>query len=83
MAARKRQIEVPLQLLPANEIRFHKIGIDVVSPLGCIKTDVKWILVISGFATRYPEAIPLRSTHSQKIADELIKFFHQGYLQRF
>ncbi|KAK2704733.1 hypothetical protein QYM36_016946, partial [Artemia franciscana] len=76
MTARKRKIEeVPLQPLPIIETPFHKIGMDLVAPLERSKTGLKWILVINDYATRYPEGITRRSTHSQQIADELIKFF--------
>ena len=35
----------------------------------------KNILVICDYATRYPEAIPLRSVDVNNIAEELVKFF--------
>ncbi|KAK2711382.1 hypothetical protein QYM36_012533 [Artemia franciscana] len=49
---------------------MYLVGLPEIS-----KTGFKWMRVIGDYATRYPEAIPLRSTNSQKIADELIKFY--------
>ncbi|KAK2711303.1 hypothetical protein QYM36_012479 [Artemia franciscana] len=66
-----------LQPLPIIETPYHKIGIYLMGPLEISKTGFRWMLVIVDYATRYPEAIPLLSPNSQKIADELIKFYPQ------
>ena len=39
------------------------------------KTGYKYILTIVDYATKYPEAIPLKSTHSRVIAEALISVF--------
>ena len=35
----------------------------------------RYILVICDYATRYPEAVPLRSIEAKRIAEELVKIF--------
>ena len=48
---------------------------DIVGPLPRSSAGKKYILVICDYATRYPEAIPLRSIDANNIAEELVKFF--------
>lgn len=40
---------------------FERIGMDVVRPLERISSGNRFILVMVDYATRYPEAFPLRS----------------------
>jgi transposase InsO family protein len=54
---------------------FRKIAIDIVGELPKSSSGYKYILTIVDYATRYPEAIPLRSINSKVIADALIQFF--------
>ena len=54
---------------------FARIAMDIVGPLPRSKSGHKYILVICDYATRYPEAVPLRSCEAEKIAEELIKLF--------
>ncbi|KAK3729695.1 hypothetical protein QZH41_004571 [Actinostola sp. cb2023] len=64
-------------LKPAEIITepFKKVAIDLVGELPKSATGYKYILTIVDYATRYPEAIPLRTTSSKVIADALIQFF--------
>ena len=48
---------------------------DIVGPLPWSRSGNRFVLVICDYATRYPEAIPLRSTDVPYIAEELIKMF--------
>ena len=40
------------------------------------------VLVICDYATRYPEAIPLRCTDAHRVAEELIVFFSRMGMPR-
>lgn len=68
-AAPGREQHVPLII----EVMFRWIVMDIVGPLprGCAGS--KYILVICDYATRYPEAIPLRSIDAVSVAEELVK----------
>ena len=46
---------------------------DVVGPLDKSRAGHKYILVICDYATRYPEAFPLRNTKSRQVANSLIQ----------
>ena len=69
-AAHQTKHRVPLKPLPVIDVPFARIGMDMVGPLPRTKG-----VVVVDFATRWPEAIPLRKTDSQTIADELLVLF--------
>uniref|UniRef100_A0A8C5MNG8 Integrase catalytic domain-containing protein n=1 Tax=Leptobrachium leishanense TaxID=445787 RepID=A0A8C5MNG8_9ANUR len=48
---------------------------DLVGPLDKSARGHQYILVILDYATRYPEAIPMRKANSQNIAKELVHVF--------
>lgn len=50
----------PLIPLPVVDTPFQRIGIDIVGPLERSKSGNRFILVICDYATRYPEAFPIR-----------------------
>ena len=55
-----RQHRVPLIPLPVMKEPFERITIDIVGPLPRSRKGYQYVLVICDYATRYPEAIPLR-----------------------
>ncbi|XP_073789446.1 protein NYNRIN-like [Danio rerio] len=61
----------PLIPLPIIEVPFNRIGMDLIGPLPKSARGHEHILVILDYATRYPEAIPLRKATSSAIAKEL------------
>ncbi len=61
----------PLIPLPIIEVPFERIGMDLVGPLPKSARGHEHILVIVDYATRYPEAIPLRKATAKTIAQEL------------
>ena len=65
----------PLVPLPIIEVPFERIDMDLVGPLVKSARGHQNILVILDYATRYPEAIPLRKVSSKAIARELFQMF--------
>uniref|UniRef100_A0A8C5Q2Y4 Gypsy retrotransposon integrase-like protein 1 n=1 Tax=Leptobrachium leishanense TaxID=445787 RepID=A0A8C5Q2Y4_9ANUR len=65
----------PLVPLPIIEVPFKRIGMDLVGPVVKTARGHQYILVILDYATRYPEAIPLRNTSAKTIAKELVQVF--------
>jgi hypothetical protein len=63
---------VPLQIIDEP---FQRIAMDIVGPLPRSRSGNKYVLVLCDYATRYPEAIPLRSIDASTIAEELVKMF--------
>ena len=48
---------------------------DIIGPLPRTRQGNRFILVLSDYATRYPEAIPLRNITAKKVAEVLIEIF--------
>ncbi len=67
----------PLVPLPVIDVPFERIGVDVIGPLERSQAGNRFILVISDYATRYPEAYPLRDVTAKQIASGLLKLFSQ------
>ncbi|XP_053473735.1 uncharacterized protein LOC128603132 [Ictalurus furcatus] len=65
----------PLIPLPIIRVPFERVGMDLVGPLPKSARGHEYILVIVDYATRYPEAVPLRKATSQNIARELVLLF--------
>ena len=65
------------QLIPLPIVTepFQRIAMDIVGPLPRSRAGNRYVLVICDYATRYPEAVPLRSIDADRIAEELIKVF--------
>ena len=76
LVARKRTSErSPLKPVPIVSEPFAKVAIDLIGELPRSSSGYKYILTLVDYATRYPEAIPLRSTFSKTVADALILIF--------
>ena len=69
----RRSPRAPLIPLPIVDGPFRRIAMDIVGPLPRSHSGEKYILVVCDYATRYPEAIPLRSIDAGTIAQELIQ----------
>ncbi|KAL0170804.1 hypothetical protein M9458_035400, partial [Cirrhinus mrigala] len=65
----------PLQPLPVISAPFRRIAMDIVGPLEKSSAGHRYILVVSDYATRYPEAFPLRSITTPKIIHALVQLF--------
>lgn len=64
----------PLVLFLIIEVPFDRIGMHLVGPVVKSVRSHQRILVILDYATRYPEAIPLRNTSAKAIAKELSRY---------
>ena len=67
--------KAPLIPLPVISEPFTRIAMDIVGLLPRSSAGHKYILVMCDYATRYPEAVPLRSIDAKHVAEELIKLF--------
>ena len=70
-----RRTRAPMTPLPVMGEPFRRIAMDIVGPLPRTGRGNHFILVVSDYATRYPEAVPLRSISAGKIAEVLIDLF--------
>ena len=75
VARKKVNYRAPLKPVPIVTEPFRKIAIDIIGELPRTKTGFRYILTVVDYATRYPDAFPLKTTHSKAIADALIVYF--------
>uniref|UniRef100_A0A9J7XUR9 Gypsy retrotransposon integrase-like protein 1 n=1 Tax=Cyprinus carpio carpio TaxID=630221 RepID=A0A9J7XUR9_CYPCA len=66
--------KAPLQPIPVIGEPFERLVIDCVGPLPKSKHGHQYILTIMCTATRYPEAIPLRTLKAQVVLREVVRF---------
>ncbi|KAG6922147.1 hypothetical protein G0U57_003603, partial [Chelydra serpentina] len=72
----------PLVPLPVVGIPLERVAMDLVGPFPKSKAGYQYIFVLMDYATRFPEAIPLRSITARTIAAELVKIFARVGLPR-
>ena len=70
-----RNQRVPLQPLPVIDVPFRRMAMDIFGPLKRTKSGHKYVLVIMDYATKWPEAIPLKVADSESVARALIEVF--------
>ncbi|KAJ8359251.1 hypothetical protein SKAU_G00157760 [Synaphobranchus kaupii] len=75
LVAPRPHLRSPLIPLPIISVPFSRIGMDLVGPLPRSSRGHQYILVVLDYATRYPEAIPLRTMATKGIARELMLLF--------
>ncbi|XP_065416479.1 uncharacterized protein LOC135974099 [Chrysemys picta bellii] len=74
--------KAPLVPMPVMETPFERVAMDLVGPLPKSAAGFQYILVLVDYASRFPEAIPLRSITARTIAGELLKIFARVGLPR-
>ncbi|XP_075771602.1 uncharacterized protein LOC142823854 [Pelodiscus sinensis] len=67
--------KAPLVPMPIVAVPFERIAMDLVGPLEPSGRGHRYIMVVVDYATRYPEAIPLRNTKAPTLARELLRIF--------
>ena len=67
--------KAPLKPIPVMGLPFRKIGMDIVGPLPRSKKGNRYILTVVDYATRYPEAFPLKTQSAEGIATAMIGMF--------
>ena len=70
-----QRAKVPMTPLPIIGEPFRRISMDIVGPLPRTRQGHRFILVLSDYAIRYPEAMPLRTISASNVAEVLIDFF--------
>ena len=63
----------PLHPLPIIRTPFDRIAMDIFGPLRRTRSGNKYVLVIMDYATKWPEAFPLRNITSETIIECLIE----------
>ena len=72
----------PLITMPIIEVPFDRLALDIVGPLPKTSRGHRYILVMVDYATRYPEALPLRTATAKTVAKELMLLFSRVGIAR-
>lgn len=72
-AAKKPHYKAPLIPMPVIATPFQRIAIDIVGPLPRTTRGNKFILTLMDYGSRFPDARPLRTTHSEAVATALFE----------
>ena len=71
-----RVTKVPLEKMPLIETPFERVAIDLVGPIHPItKNKNRYILTLTDYTTRYPEAVPLSGIEAERVAETLFGMF--------
>ena len=71
-----RVTKVPLGKMPLIEVPFQRIAIDLVGPFQPPSArGHRYILTVIDYATRYPEALPLKNISTVDVAEALLEVF--------
>lgn len=68
--------KAPLGEMPIIGQAFERVAVDLIGPLiPASDRGHRYILTLVDFATRYPEAVPLKKIDTESVADALIDIF--------
>ena len=68
--------KVPLQKMPLIDTSFKRVAIDLDGPISPPSEEGhRYILTLVDFATRYPEAVPLKTIDTETVAEALVDIF--------
>ncbi|XP_062421516.1 uncharacterized protein LOC134132872 [Pungitius pungitius] len=82
MTSGRRVAPAHLLPLPVIDTPFSRLGMDIVGPLEKSKNGNRYILVICDYATKYPEAFPLRTIKARQVANCLVQLFSRVGIPR-
>ena len=66
-------LRAPLRPLPLMEVPFERIGMHLIRPFHRSARGYRFVLVLVDYATRYPEAVPLRTISAKSVAQALFQ----------
>jgi len=75
MTSASLPFRAPLLPLPIIATPFECLGMDIVGLVEKSKAGNRYMLVITDYATKYPEVFPLKSIKAKSVAFCLIQFF--------
>ncbi|XP_021371318.1 uncharacterized protein LOC110461908 [Mizuhopecten yessoensis] len=68
--------KVPIGSMPLIDTPFQRVAIDIAGPLDPVtERGNRYILTIVDYAMRYPEAVPLKSIETERVAEALVDVY--------
>ena len=74
---------VPLGDMPLIDMPFRRVAVDLVGPISPPgEKGHRYILTLVDFATKYPEAVPLKNIETKTVAEALLDMYSRlGIIQ--
>ena len=67
---------VPLERMPLIDTPFKRVAVDLVGPIyPPSEQGHRYILTLVDYATRYPDAVPLKSISTEAVAEALVDMY--------
>lgn len=67
---------VPLEKMPIIDVPFKRVAVDLVGPIDPpTEGGHRYILTLVDYATRYPEAVPLKKITTESVAEALVNMY--------
>ena len=67
---------VPIGKMPIFDTAFKRVAVDIIGPITPMaESKCQYILTMIDYATRYPEAVPLKNIRAETVADALWNFW--------
>lgn len=68
--------KVPLGKMPVIDVPFKRVAVDIVGPIDPpSEGGYRYILTLVDYATRYPEAVPLKKITAESVAEALVNMY--------
>ena len=68
--------KVPLWSMPLINTPFRRVAVDIVGPMAPpSEAGHRYILTLVDYATRYPEAVPLKKITTETVAEALLDIY--------
>ena len=68
--------KVPLGSMPLIDTPFKRVAVDIVGPIApTSEAGHRYILTLVDYATRYPEAVPLKKITTEAVAEALLDIY--------
>ena len=68
--------KVPLQSVPVVDVPFKQVAVDLIRPIDPpSEAGHRYILTLVNYATRYPEAVPLKRIDAETVAEALVDIY--------
>ena len=68
--------KVPLESMPLINMPFKRVGVDIIGPIAPpSEAGHRYILTLVDYATRYPEAVPLKKITTESVAEALLDIY--------
>ena len=68
--------KVPLGKMPIFDTAFKRVAVDIIGPITPMsESKCQYVLTMIDYATRYPEAVPLKNVKAETVADALWNFW--------